>query len=179
VLGAVAAATSTVVVALLSALVRPEVRPVAVPVKFVATPLAGVPSAGLVRVLFVSVCVAASPTTVSVPAKNVAAVPPDPGARENESDVGQVIGPVVVAALLLVATKVCEQVPLAVPAIAPSPVRPPHANVRPPVPSCVKRKVTTWPDVIPASVQDVTLPVRVIVNTVLVFETAVKVGVAP
>ena len=36
--------------ALLSALVTPEVKPLAVPVKFVATPDAGVPSAGVTRV---------------------------------------------------------------------------------------------------------------------------------
>lgn len=45
--GAVAALTSTVVVALFNALVIPDVRPVAVPVTFVITPDAGVPSAGV------------------------------------------------------------------------------------------------------------------------------------
>ena len=43
VLGAVAADTSTVVVADFRALVMPEVRPVAVPVRLVATPADGVP----------------------------------------------------------------------------------------------------------------------------------------
>lgn len=58
--GAVAALTSTVVVADFSAFVIPEVNPVAVPVKFVATqeagvPRAGVTSVGLVKVPFVTV----------------------------------------------------------------------------------------------------------------------------
>ena len=54
------------------------VRPMedGVPVRFVITPLAGVPKAGAVivgdvSVLFVSVCVAATPTAVSVAAGHV------------------------------------------------------------------------------------------------------------
>lgn len=47
--GAVAALTSTVVVADLRAFVMPEVNHVAVPVTFVITPLAGVPRAGAIR----------------------------------------------------------------------------------------------------------------------------------
>lgn len=47
--GAVAALTSTVVVADFRALVIPEVSPVAVPVAFVATRAVGVPSAGVTR----------------------------------------------------------------------------------------------------------------------------------
>jgi hypothetical protein len=52
--GAEAALTLTVVVALLRALVIPEVRPVAVPVALVMTPDAGVPSAGVTSVGLVS-----------------------------------------------------------------------------------------------------------------------------
>jgi len=61
-LGAVAAETSTVVVADLRAFVIPEVSPDAVPVRLVATPEAGVPSAGATKVLLESVCVSVSPT---------------------------------------------------------------------------------------------------------------------
>jgi hypothetical protein len=53
--GAVAALTSTVVVADFSAFVIPEVNPVAVPVKFVATQEAGVPRAGVTSVGLVKV----------------------------------------------------------------------------------------------------------------------------
>ena len=44
----------------------PAVKPEAVPVRLVATPEAGVPSAGATRVLFVSVSVVSRPTRVSV-----------------------------------------------------------------------------------------------------------------
>ena len=54
-LGAVAALTSTVVVADLRAFVIPEVNPVAVPVALVATRALGVPRAGVTRVMFVHV----------------------------------------------------------------------------------------------------------------------------
>ena len=48
--GAVAALTSTVVVALFKALVIPEVSPVAIPVTLVITQLVGVPRIGVTRV---------------------------------------------------------------------------------------------------------------------------------
>ena len=49
VVGAAEALTSTVVVALLRAFVIPEVSPGAVPVRLVATPLAGVQRSGAIR----------------------------------------------------------------------------------------------------------------------------------
>lgn len=69
--GAVAALTSTVVVADFRAFVIPDVSPVAVPVQFVSVPEEGVPRTGvvrvgLVRVLLVRVSVVALPTSVSL-----------------------------------------------------------------------------------------------------------------
>lgn len=75
-LGAVAALTSTVVVADLRALVIPEVRPAAVPVALVATRALGVPNAGVTKVGLVAltsppVPVEAAPHRVSTIAATV------------------------------------------------------------------------------------------------------------
>ena len=72
--GAVAALTSTVVVALFRALVIPDVRPVAVPVTFVITPDAGVPSAGVTSEG--DVALTGAPEPVAVVHTGRAAAPP-------------------------------------------------------------------------------------------------------
>jgi len=64
--GAVAALTLTSVVALLRALVIPDLSPTATPVTLVMTPAEGVPRSGDTSVLFSSVAVAARSVALEV-----------------------------------------------------------------------------------------------------------------